>query len=329
MGNKVSSIALIGAGQLGSRHLQGLAGIDMPVAITVVDPSGASLEVARSRFEEMPANGNVTRIGFTTSMADLPADLDLCIVATNADVRAEVVREAIARTSVKRMILEKVLFQKVDDFREIGGLFRSKGVLAYVNCPRRVYPFYQELKQLLANRRGLAFEVFGSHWNMASNAIHLLDLFAFLAGDDRVEISEALLDREMLTSKRDGHVELTGCIGGRIQPDHRFTICSLREPGHAEIIRIRNEEVDISVMEAERKAVVAGSGAGAPPEERSIECPFQSQLTAGVVRELLLTDRCGLTPYEESERLHVPMLEAFLAHLASLDGQARTACPIT
>ena len=329
MGNNGYSIALIGAGQLGSRHLQGLARIDIPVAITVVDPSGDSLEVARKRFEEIPANSNIARIDFSTSMADLPASADLCIVATNADVRAGVIRDAVVRGAVNRVILEKVLFQDINDYKEISELFRHHGVLAYVNCPRRVYPFYLAMKELLTNRRRLMFEVAGSHWNMASNAIHLLDLFAFLAGGDRIEITEALLDREVMASKRAGYIEFTGSIGGTIMPDHRFRICALKEAGHAETITIENEEVKIVVTESERKALVAWGGSGAPPEEKQVDCPFQSQLTADVARDLLLNDRCGLTRYEESERLHVPMLKAFLAHLASLDGHERTTCPIT
>ena len=50
------SIAIIGAGQLGSRHLQAIARLTMPARVYLVDPSDAARDVARQRFGEMPAN---------------------------------------------------------------------------------------------------------------------------------------------------------------------------------------------------------------------------------------------------------------------------------
>ena len=47
-------IGVIGAGQLGGRHLQGLARLSLPCEIDVVDPSPVSLDSARKRFSEIP-----------------------------------------------------------------------------------------------------------------------------------------------------------------------------------------------------------------------------------------------------------------------------------
>lgn len=89
----MKTIALIGAGQLGSRHLQALANIDIPVILQVVDPSMDSLNVARERYLEVPNNDNINSIDFLTDIDALNANLDLCIIATNADVRFKVFQE--------------------------------------------------------------------------------------------------------------------------------------------------------------------------------------------------------------------------------------------
>ena len=47
-------IFIIGAGQIGSRHLQALRAVRIPLKISVIDPSTESLDLAKQRYEEMP-----------------------------------------------------------------------------------------------------------------------------------------------------------------------------------------------------------------------------------------------------------------------------------
>ena len=42
----MKTIAIIGAGQLGSRHLQALVAVDFPLTVQVVDPSNEALKIA-------------------------------------------------------------------------------------------------------------------------------------------------------------------------------------------------------------------------------------------------------------------------------------------
>ena len=78
--------ALIGAGQLGSRHLQGLAKSDLEISIEVLEPFEDSRNTAKQRFEEIPTNKNIKSIDFHENISLLSDELDLVIVATNADV---------------------------------------------------------------------------------------------------------------------------------------------------------------------------------------------------------------------------------------------------
>ncbi len=45
------NVAIIGAGQLGSRHLQGLKLSSSPLSITVMDSNDESLRVAKERYD--------------------------------------------------------------------------------------------------------------------------------------------------------------------------------------------------------------------------------------------------------------------------------------
>ena len=50
-------VAIIGAGQLGSRHLQGLKVAASPLEITVMDSNEDSLKVAKERYDTVTAIG--------------------------------------------------------------------------------------------------------------------------------------------------------------------------------------------------------------------------------------------------------------------------------
>ena len=50
-------IAIIGGGNIGSRHLQAVARIDKPLNIFVVDPSVSSRDLAVERFHEIDKSG--------------------------------------------------------------------------------------------------------------------------------------------------------------------------------------------------------------------------------------------------------------------------------
>jgi prephenate dehydrogenase len=51
-------VAIIGAGQLGSLHLQGLKSASSPLSITVMDSSEDSLRVAEERYLLTPQIGD-------------------------------------------------------------------------------------------------------------------------------------------------------------------------------------------------------------------------------------------------------------------------------
>ena len=107
------NVALIGAGQLGSRHLQGLAKTKCPLNIVVIDPSIENLKIAEDRWGEIQ-NDVKHQIRFNQDLSQLDrSDLFATIVATGANVRRKVVEELFkCAAHVRFLILEKVLFQK-------------------------------------------------------------------------------------------------------------------------------------------------------------------------------------------------------------------------
>ena len=140
--NRTYKILLIGAGQLGSRYLQGIVKSELNFEIIVVDLSQDSLETAKKRIEEV---GNCKKITFTKK---LPIDqnfFDICIVSTTANSRRSIVANVYRLFEVKYLILEKVLVQSCNDLEAIKETI-SVNKKVWVNLPRRLMPLYMSLK---------------------------------------------------------------------------------------------------------------------------------------------------------------------------------------
>ena len=80
-------VLLCGAGELGSRYLQGLKACSNLLEILVYDPKDQSLMLARRRWDEIVIEDCPHIISFHTSLEKIESNIDLAIVSTTADVR--------------------------------------------------------------------------------------------------------------------------------------------------------------------------------------------------------------------------------------------------
>jgi hypothetical protein len=324
----MKNIVIIGAGQLGCRHLQALSMLDIDCKIDVVDISAESLQAANDRFCEMPINRHISSVRYLLTQSDLPASVDLVIIATNSDIRGKVVRELLSLCEVRNIIFEKVLFQRSNDYDEIEVLMRQKGASAWVNHPRRMFPFYSELKTLLAGSNQVSYHVQGGNWGLACNGLHYIDHLAFLTECSELTVDIRGLNPSLLASKRRGFIEVSGNLSGRIGP-HTFQLFC-HEVSSPVVIAICSDVLNALIDEGSGWArVIEKSGGGQWIEKRQKIVYFQSELSNIFVKDIIDTGRCKLTPYSEAKRLHVPFVGGLLEHINQHSGPQYDACPIT
>lgn len=322
-------IAIIGAGQIGSRHLQAMAQFSHPARIHLVDPSPAAMATAIARLDEAKGHISHKDVRIYEAIGGLPTHLDLVIVATGANVRRAVVEDLLAKASVRHLILEKFLFQQVDDFEAVQRVLESHAVKAWVNCPRRTVGFYQDLKRRLAGAEQVALAIAGSQVGIGCNAIHYLDLMAFLSGDVDFQLSTSGLDASVYPSKRPGFVEFCGHLDGVSKAGHRFSLSSFATGGAPTTLHLATDSLVCLIREQEGRAWCAEAMDGWQWEERAVSMPLQSQLTHLVVTEILETGSSRLTAYEESSKLHLSILNALISHMDGILPGGRGVCPIT
>lgn len=322
---------LIGAGQLGSRHLQALALSDFAdISIQVVEPSTEARKVAQERWEQVSKSESIKSIEFLADMSKVSRTVDFCIIATNANCRLQVLKELLANVSVRQLVLEKVLFQSIEQLDEASHLLSSVDTLVWVNCPRRMFPIYQELKKRLANEQTLSLQVQGNRWGLACNAIHFIDLWAMLGGEHDYVLDTSGLDVSVAESKRPGYKEVSGTLSGA-SGERGFFLTSTAGTEPVPLrIRIETEHFIISVSESVGKCTIQVKETG-HQEVLTFSALYQSQLSHEVGRQLLASGNgpCELTPFNESALLHAPFLQGLLEFFNKQDGYAHTLCPIT
>lgn len=319
-------ITVIGAGQLGSRHLQGLLRLGAPCEIHVVDPSAASLDLARQRAGEVPA-GASHLLRYHQQIDALPSHLDHAVIATAADVRLSVMRALLQGRTVHNILLEKVLFQRQSDYASAAELMHQASSRAWVNCPRRLYPIYDTIRTFFLDDSLLHVDLRGGNWGLGCNSIHFIDIIAYLTGGSVHSISTAALDEDLIDSKRNGYKEFTGTLRGRCG-NASFSLTSQRGSQSPPLLTLRGGNRSCLIDESAGRAFLCDPRDGG---WRTMEfrVPMISEVTASITQRILEDGTCALTPYTQSTDYHLPLLQALGGHAARHLGWANDTCPIT
>lgn len=326
----IAYIAIIGAGQLGSRHLQALALMDRPTVLQVVDPSIQALNISRERFGQVQSDAkNILKVEYFSKIDELSDCLDVVVVATNANVRRSVIEELLKSKSVRYLILEKVVFQTSDDFAFVNALFEKEHVKAWVNCPRRMWPVYQRLQEKMQDAQFVDYRATGSQWGLGCNSIHLLDHYAFLTKQTDFALFGDQLDAGFIASKRQGFIEFTGTLLGKAFRGGTIALTSYSLSETPFVIDIATDTFRCSLRELEGKILISEKTTNWKWKEEDFQVPYQSQLTHLAVQQILDTDQCDLPAYHESWKLHIPLLNLFSVHIKKTTMEDSKICPIT
>jgi|WetSurMetagenome_2_1015567.scaffolds.fasta_scaffold12879_3 hypothetical protein len=330
-----ATIALIGAGQIGSRHLQSLARLGRNADIFIIDPSEQSLETAAERYAEVAHAEPDTagrRLFPSKKYEDLPGTIDVAIVATTADRRLDAIRSLFDRSAVKNVILEKVVFQRSDDFDAAERIFDNHKTNVWVNCPRRFWPGYIAVKEHFSRYDHLltSMMVTGSNWGLCCNSIHFLDLYLFVTGHYQVTLSGDQLDPRIIPSKRPGIIELSGTLYGFDPAGNQVLFRDYGMPADIPLqLAFENPQIRCLVDETAGTVRIAECSNAWKWVELPLQVVFQSQLTQVYIEQILATATCDLPTFAESTGIHKSLLSVLTDHLEKVTGTEVPSCPIT
>lgn len=325
----MNKFVIVGTGGLGKRHLQGLAAASVSSEIIIYDPNSEAVNSAVDAFNEVKQEH--VKLIVVDSLDKLPSIIDLMIVATNSRERLEVLSSALKYSSVGILIMEKFLFPTLIEYEQANELIKKSGSLAFVNCPLRMWPLFQQIKAKLKNSKQYSIDVCGNGWGLGCNSIHYLDLFSFITGNEDFVLDFKRLDPKWIESKRQGYIEFTGTLNGsdpKTNSSLRMTSFNAErtpillrissEKGHY-IIRMASE-IDVMEILPESKW---------DPKYWKAENQFQSKLSSLLAESISNSSLIQLPSYEISAKLHTSLLVGFLYHLRDYSETITDTCYIT
>lgn len=321
-------IAIIGVGGLGMRYVQSLARFRYEAKIQMVDISREALEKAEALFYSA-GSGNHLVLESMESLDGLERCLDIAAIVTGSGPRRRLLEELLETKQVKNLLLEKVLFPQMDDYVAAERMIKDHGCKAWVNCGRRLFDFYNQLKAEFEGER-ITFLLRGGAWGIGCNGIHFLDLISFITGDmGGIRIYTEKLDDEIIESRRAGYIEFTGTLTGSMEGCDNFSITSDKAGDAPIIYTIASEKKLCMVNELAGRAAFLDAEGNWNSREILFSTRMQSEFTAPLFEEIIETGGCMLPDYQTSMRIHMPLLKELLNFMNLKNGTEEKICPIT
>lgn len=310
------NICLIGCGGVGRRHLEAILKVKYDINIEVVEPN---IESIKSTKELLPDFNN-----YFNKIDDVSDNIDICLIATTANVRKKVILELVSKKTVKFMILEKVVFQNEDDFDEIIKLFKEKNIKSWVNCHLRTQPIYKEVKRCSIVSEDTFFKYeYSDDFTLSTSAIHILDLFSYLCDDYDLEIKSISTDTELKKSRHGGCVDFNGEMVVKSTSGHKLVV-KKRDAVFGEHLTISRVDLVIRSSEGDDPDNRIGYVQG-----KAIPYIWQSSLTNSYIDDIIEKYDCDLSTLENSAKLHKMMLKSFRNLLKENYNREVVDCPIT
>lgn len=299
-----TDVLILGLGNLGRRHLQGILSSKVHARIYCVEPNMENIKLTQTMLEQLPNANAKSSIKFSQR---IPQGINffLFISACTADQRYSTTVEVLRRNTVKYIILEKVLFSELADYQRFSSNIDNE--IVYVNCARRENVKYHQIKSNLNVEHGIAITIHGGGWGLCCNGIHFIDLFWFMTDGKKFEKTSLLQEGKLFESKRPGFWECNG----------RYTIVSggndfsMTCDESTDDITITIENLEKRFFINESKGIIKEFINNDLITETKLSFEMQSHLTGKYLDKLYDGVELNLPRYNASSYLH----EIFLKDL--------------
>ncbi|MBS3926361.1 MAG: Gfo/Idh/MocA family oxidoreductase [Nitrosarchaeum sp.] len=314
-------VLVVGCGNLGSRHLQGIVKISSPLEISVVEPNQNSINIAKDRLNEVPEYHHT--ISWYDDVSNISQPSDLVIVSTNSLGRSTLIQQLL-KNNHSRFLIEKIVCQSKEEYESLLKELSIHNAKGWVDTSKRYFPFYMALKENFSQKKPVHFSVKTGNIGLGTNAIHFLDLFLWFTNSTHIELTENL-HNEILQNKRGKNfVEFAGIINGKSNSNSTINITSSLSENLPILVDIESEDKQITIDETNQKIIKSENLPNIP-----FKWMLQSELTSSIVMDILKNDDCHLPSVQDSFVLHTELFRIFNNHINKIQNKQPSLCPIT
>ena len=296
-------ILLIGCGNIGFRHLEGLLKTNLDLDIYIIEKSKVKiLEQSKKIKNKNFKNKTVT---FSNNFLLKNIKFDLVICATTSFERYELLRKLILKFKFSKIIIEKLAFQNILDFNKSIKLFKKNKVYCWVNCPRREQEIYKIIQRENKKNEVLSIEVSGNKWNLASNSIHFFDLFYFF-NKSLINFNQIEENLKIIPSKHHKFLELTGKF--KISNENYFIFLNDQKKNRDIIVKIKTSKMIYYVNETKQFVKIKFKN---KTIKKKIKILLQNELTEILTKKILYKKKINLSTLSEAYLSHKLLFSAF------------------
>lgn len=316
---KKRTVLIAGAGHLGSRYLQSLTSVAVPLEIHLLSPDPHSLSACADRWAD--AGGHATHhtvVNHLTSKA-LPQAIDLVVVSSTADVRVELVEMIATTIDVNYWLVEKVLAQHPLDLERLSrATAAAKG--AWVNYYMLSEALYSEVKAHLSQSHPIHVKVSGFEWGLACNGLHFIHLHRWLNDSPINSLREERLAPSWHPAKRPGYWEIYGELGATCFNGAELSL-SVQEGLLGYRLLLQDGSLEWEIFEE--------TGVALRSDGLRIACPVAYQSARPLLSDILLTGTCKLPRLQDVLTTDSHFLQLMLDCWRRLKDQNACRVPIT
>ncbi|GAA0787441.1 hypothetical protein GCM10009077_43180 [Roseibium denhamense] len=293
-----------------------MAALEQNLDVDVIEPNALTRGT-------IAAPGHL-RMRLFDDVSKLDGEYNLAVVATAANGRRQILEDLLKERQIPTLLIEKFLFTQLRDYPLFEQSLASSGAAAFVNCGRRGFDSYANLRDEVAARKQVSVRLSGSGWNLCSNAIHFVDIIEFVTGQKFVSLTGDRLDSEVIPAKRAGLLEITGILDGRLEHGGEVQIECAKGPLMLPTITFVAGDERWVINEAAGNVVQLRGGKQI--SSAAFETLHVSQMP--YLYSELIEGHSRLTSYAASAHQHMLLLNALRPKM-SLSNENDDPCPIS
>ena len=314
---KYMNLAIIGCGEIGRRHLQSVLNLDIYVNIILVDRSNECLEKCRNIIK---ISSSKIFFSFYSNIEQIIQKIDFAIIATNSDTRFEAINSLYNQSKPKYIILEKFLFNKLEQYSAAKNLFKINSTKVWVN--QWVNTEFVEFMKIFRKYEINNIEIKGKNWNLCSNSVHYIDWFHLVSKRKKIKVIENKFKKPITKNKRVGFYDIGGTLKIYLANNSKIIFSSKKKINKNHIF-IGNKHFNWKIYEKNLEALRSDG------LKIKIKIPLTSTIMKKIINNIFTKGICGLPKLEEVVDNHNILIKNLKQHWLKANQKKISNLPVT